>query len=79
MSAEELREKIAAYRERMERYIKDGRDENAEDVWSEVQKLERKLAKEEAKLPSHPASVLDGCHDHSAQVAHVSTDSSSDL
>lgn len=55
MSAEELRESIAACRKNMDRYVKEGREEAAEDMWIEVQKLERKLAKEEAKLPTHPA------------------------
>lgn len=55
MSAEGLRSAIKSYKERVDRYVKAGRDEEAEREWIELQKLERKLEKEEAKLPTHPA------------------------
>ena len=53
----ELRKTILAQKIRVEAYIKAGRTERAEEVWIEVQKLERKLEKEEKKLPKHPAYV----------------------
>lgn len=56
-SVDELRKTILAHKVKIERYVKEGRDEEAEIRWIEVQKLERKLEKEEAKLPTHPAYV----------------------
>lgn len=56
-TVDELRKTILAYKVKVEQYVKEGRDEEAERKWIEVQKLERKLEKEEAKLPTHPAYV----------------------
>ena len=58
MGVEEIEAEIEAMRARIERYTKDGADANAlEPMNIALQRAERKLAKEEAKLPVHPAYV----------------------
>lgn len=56
-TVEELQEKIKSLQADVKRYVKTGRQAEAEVKWEEVQRLQRKLEKEEAKLPTHPAWV----------------------
>jgi hypothetical protein len=56
MGVEEIEAEIEAIQARIERYTKDGADANAlEPMNIALQRAERRLAKEEAKLPVHPA------------------------
>ena len=55
MGVEQIQGEIKALQERIERYTKTGQD--VEPVYIEIQRAERRLAKEEAKLPVHPAYV----------------------
>jgi hypothetical protein len=57
MGVEELQAKIESYQRKLDEALDKGDDDAAERYGIEVQKLERKLVKEEAKLPVHPASV----------------------
>jgi len=57
MSIEDIQAQIEAYQAKIETYLKAGEDEAAERYGRELQRLERKLVKEEAKLPVHPACV----------------------
>jgi uncharacterized protein YlxW (UPF0749 family) len=52
---EELQAQIEAYQEKVDQYTDQGREDAAERYALEVQKLQRKLEKEEAKAPVHPA------------------------
>ena len=56
MGVEQIQAEIKALQDRIERYTKTGQD--VEPVYIEIQRAERRLAKEEAKLPVHPAYVL---------------------
>ena len=55
MGVEGIQAEIEALQNRIERYTKTGQD--VEPVYIEKQRTERRLAKEEAKLPVHPAYV----------------------
>jgi phage shock protein A len=55
MGVEELQAKIESYQRKVDEALDKGDDDAAERYGIEVQKLERKLVKEEAKLPVHPA------------------------
>jgi hypothetical protein len=57
MGVEELQAKIESYQRKLDEALDKGDDDAAERYGIEVQKLERKLVKEEARLPVHPASV----------------------
>lgn len=55
MGVEQLETQIAQYQARVDKNLDSGQDDVAEKMNREVQRMERKLAKEEAKLPVHPA------------------------
>ena len=58
MGVEEIEAEIQAIQARIERNTARGDDANAlEPLNIELQRAERRLAKEEAKLPVHPAYV----------------------
>jgi hypothetical protein len=61
MGVEEIQAQIVSYQSAINRYLEAGRDDDAEKYNIEVQRLQRKLVKEEAKLPVHPASVFHLC------------------
>jgi uncharacterized protein YlxW (UPF0749 family) len=52
---EELQAQIEAYQEKVDQYTEQGREDPAERYGLEIQKLQRKLEREEAKAPVHPA------------------------
>jgi hypothetical protein len=58
MGVVEIEREIARNQVYVDRYLKEGRDDEAESFAVEIQRLERKLVKEEAKLPTHPAYVF---------------------
>jgi prefoldin subunit 5 len=53
MGVEEIEAKIEAIQSQIERY--EARGDDVEPLNIELQRAERRLAKEEAKLPVHPA------------------------
>jgi hypothetical protein len=56
MGVEEIEAETEAIHVRIERYTKDGADANVlEPMNIALQRAERRLVKEEAKLPVHPA------------------------
>ena len=58
MGVEELQAKIESYQRKVDECLGKDDDEGAERYGIELQRLERKLVKEEAKLPVHPAYVF---------------------
>lgn len=57
MGVEELQAKIESYQRKVDEYLGKDDDDGAERYGIELQRLERKLVIEEAKLPVHPAYV----------------------
>jgi hypothetical protein len=55
MSVEELQAQIDRYQTKINEYAEAGKDDAADRYGVEMQRLQRKLAKEEAKVPIHPA------------------------
>ena len=58
MGVEELQAKIESYQRKIDECLGKDDDDGAERYGIELQRLERKLVKEEAKLPVHPAYVF---------------------
>jgi len=58
MGVEELQAKIDSCQRKIDDCLGKDDDDGAERYGIELQRLERKLVKEEAKLPVHPAYVL---------------------
>lgn len=52
---EKLQAQIEAYQEKVDQYTEQGTEDAAERYGLEIQKLQRKLEREEAKAPVHPA------------------------
>lgn len=55
MGVEEIQAEIASFRAKYDMYSEAGEEDRAEKYGREMQRAERRLVKEEAKLPVHPA------------------------
>lgn len=58
MGVEEIQAEIASFRAKYDMYSEAGEEDRAEKYGREMQRAERRLVKEEAKLPVHPAYVV---------------------